>query len=255
MTRSDNVLTIRNASKTFGSVSAFTQVSFELAAGETMAIAGPNGGGKTTLLRTIVGVLEPADLDSVSVLGGRPSQSLALRRQIGYVPDEDDLLDQLTGEEYVRFMAAAYRQDDREVLVRGFDLAGQLELTAADMQRKLIGGYSHGMRKKLQLMAVMAVKPKLMVVDEPTNGLDPTVVIALKRLLREQGETAILLASHNLGFALDVADRVMLLKQTPLEAGETKLVLREHGVERLEQVYEQLVLGNSLSEIPAARLG
>jgi ABC-2 type transport system ATP-binding protein len=237
-----SVLKISNAAKSYGRVTAYANVSLELAAGETMAIAGPNGGGKTTLLRTIAGLLAPAALESVQVLGGYPSRDLELRRQIGYVPDEDDLLDQLTGVEYVRFMAAAYRQSEMEVVTRAYEIAGRLNLSLKDMREKLIGGYSHGMRKKLQLLAVLAVRPKLLVVDEPTNGLDPTVVILLKQVLREQGETAVVLASHNLSFAQDVSKRVMLLRQYPLEAGETAAVLRQHGVARLEDVYERLVL-------------
>jgi ABC-2 type transport system ATP-binding protein len=239
------VLHLLTAGKHFGEIAAFAHVTLSLAPGEITAVAGPNGGGKTTLLRTTVGLLEPDEPGSVLVFGRRPDHDLAVRRQIGYVPDEDDLLEALTGEEYVRFVAAAYGAQPAVTLGRALELAGQLDLALADYQRKLISGYSHGMRKKTQLIAILAMQPSLLVIDEPTNGLDPTAIIKLKQLLRCQTHSAIMVASHNLAFAESLADQVLLLRQTPLAQGSLSSVLGHKQSSGLEKVYEKLILSRA----------
>ena len=236
------ILHVLKGSKHFGDTTAFAEVTLTLAPGEIMAVAGPNGGGKTSLLRSAVGLLEPDAPGSVLVFGKQPARDLAVRRQIGYVPDEDDLLEALTGAEYVRFVAAAYGADANATLERATALAAELDLPAEDFQRKLIAGYSHGMRKKTQLAAILAVQPKLLVIDEPTNGLDPTATIRLKAILRRQTQAAVLVASHNLAFAESLAGHVLLLRQTPLVSDRLANVLAGSRRGGLEKVYEELVL-------------
>jgi ABC-2 type transport system ATP-binding protein len=236
------VLHVLNGAKHFGDTTAFAQVSLTLAPGEITAVAGPNGGGKTSLLRTVVGLLEPDTSGSVLVQGRPPARDLAVRRQIGYVPDEDDLLQALTGAEYVRFVAAAYAVDPAAALDRAAAIARELDLSEADFYYQLIAGYSHGMRKKTQLAAVLATRPKLLVIDEPTNGLDPTATIRLKAILKRQTHSAVLVASHHLAFAEALAGHVLLLRQTPLVSGRLAQILAGHKTGGLEKIYEELVL-------------
>lgn len=238
-TKSDKkTLVIASVSKEFGALTAVKDVSISVLPGTIHAILGPNGSGKTTLLKMISGLVVPTR-GRVRVLGKEVTgNSLWVRQHIAFVPDEDDLVDDLTPREYLHFIASLYglgQSDDR--IEQLLALVG-LEKDA----NRLCRAFSHGMRKKVQLCAALLPQVPLFVVDEPTNGLDPDVAILVKELLlnlKKQGY-AVLLATHNLHFAQAIADDVTLLRQGVFAQGSLKQILAKAQTKDLEQAYLKL---------------
>jgi ABC-2 type transport system ATP-binding protein len=237
------LIELNKATKTYGRVTAFRGITLSVSKGEVIALAGPNGSGKTTLLRSIVGM---ARLDSPlqqSVLGTAPPIGLAERRRILYVPDDDSLIDNLTAMEYFGLVAHAYGEGP-DAVKRAVKAVKALDFDAPRMHN-LLKTYSHGMRKKVQLASVTIPKVELIIVDEPTNGLDPTSIILLKALLQklESRNTAIILSTHNLAFAEQLARRVILMKNRILYDGSLAGLRRKTGEKTLEGAYASLVMG------------
>jgi len=176
------------------------RVSVACGAGETVVVLGENGAGKSTLLRIVTGVLAPDEgdvlLDGESIVGRR----VAGRRRLGYVPEAAEPLPQLTGEELVALVAALKRAPPP-----GADLVDRLGTASFQAQR--IGSMSLGQRRRICLLAALVGAPSLLVLDEPTNGLDPDGVAMLVGLLAEQRARggAAILATHDMDFvaALD----------------------------------------------------
>ncbi|MBE3550794.1 MAG: ABC transporter ATP-binding protein [Brockia lithotrophica] len=203
----------------FGAVPGIQDASLRVSAGEIVALVGPNGAGKTTFLNICAGILPPSHgrLRILDYTWGTDSESRRpaslppdlwrLRRHLGFVPASHEVPERLTAREFLRFIAALYevpRSEADAAIERWLaylDLAG-----AAD---RLMGGYSHGMRKKVQLAAALLPRPRVFICDEPTSGLDPAMVVLLRDLFRalaQQG-VAVLLATHDLPFAERVAHR------------------------------------------------
>lgn len=189
-------------------------VSLELRHGEILCLVGPNGAGKTTLLRALFGLI-PVTGGHVDVGGRIPrNREAQLLRSIGTVSDDPaDLIEELTAMELWELHAYAHARVDgsvQEMMTRAEELATQLDFDAPDSP---IQGYSHGMRKKTQLVAAMLHRPSVLVIDEPRNGLDPIGIERLEGLLQDEHEvgTCVIVASHDLRWAERFADRVCVL--------------------------------------------
>lgn len=169
----------------FGGLRAVDDVSLTVRPGEVVGLLGANGAGKTTLIRTVLGLLAPTS-GSVRVLGGAPSR--AVRRRIGYVPQGLGLAADLTVAENLAFVAAAYGSRDVP------DLPADL-VAVAD---RLVGGLSLGLQRRLAFAAALAHRPELLVLDEPTSGVDPLARAALWDTVRAQAEAgvAVLVTTH-----------------------------------------------------------
>lgn len=213
-------------------VLAVRQVSLELRSGEVFCLLGPNGAGKTTLVKMITGVLPPSSgrviLDGVDVWMASDAERAALRRSIGYMPERPFLYDRLTPREYLSFIGELCGVNDRAVLQER--IARHLQaLRLEDKADTLIRGLSHGMRRKVAFIAAQLHEPRLLLLDEPTVGLDPTAARLVKDRLRERRDAGhtVLMTTHVLEIAERLADRVGVLDRGTLLFVGTLSELRE----------------------------
>lgn len=200
---------INNVTKRFGEVNAVRDVSFALPEGETVALVGHNGAGKTTLLKLMLGLIRPSS-GSIRVLGEDPAAGeFAARRRLGYLPESVSFNSALTGRETLAFYARLKREGNGAVA----PLLERVGLSHAADRR--VGTYSKGMRQRLGLAQALLGAPRILLLDEPTTGLDPALRQSFYEIieeLREQGAT-VLLSSHALTELEERAGRVVIMNQ------------------------------------------
>jgi ABC-2 type transport system ATP-binding protein len=194
-------------SKAFGRTCAVDEVDLVVERGEIVALVGPNGSGKTTVLRVVAGLCRP-DAGTVEILGA-PAGSRGARGACALVPDDPAGLDELTVDEHVALLRA---------LSGASAAAGESALAAlslAPLRHTRTGALSRGQRRRVALAAALASEPRLLLVDEATATLDAEATAVTRRLLRSSasGGAAVLLASHDLSFVEAVADRVLLMRR------------------------------------------
>ncbi|MCK9535363.1 MAG: ABC transporter ATP-binding protein [Pseudomonas sp.] len=218
-----NAVELHNVYQQYGSMAVLDNISLSLAEGEVLGLFGHNGAGKTTTVRLILGLLQ-ATTGEVRVLGGTPGES-DIRRQIGFLPENVTFYPQLTGREtllhFARLKGAAVQQVD--------DLLEQVGLTAASSKR--VKTYSKGMRQRLGLAQALLGRPRLLLLDEPTVGLDPIATQELYQVigrLRDEG-TSIVICSHVLPGVEPYIDRAAVLALGRLEAVGTLHELRSQA--------------------------
>jgi ABC-2 type transport system ATP-binding protein len=220
--------------KDYGSVQAVRDVSFDLFPGEVFGLLGPNGSGKSTTLHILTGLLE-ASSGSVEI-NGIPIQDKRSRNLIGFAPDDLPLPMSLTGREYLDLHHRLRKRDDREIAAQLSDVLG---LTSA--LRRSISEYSHGMKRKLQLIAAVMHSPSLLILDEPFRGLDPEAASVLRDLISMFAGAggAVLIATHDMLRAELDCGRVLILHQGEQAALGSPAELRhEFGdLDTLEAVF------------------
>ncbi|MCX2951453.1 ABC transporter ATP-binding protein [Lentzea sp. NEAU-D7] len=222
------VLSCSGLSRRFGDVQAVDDVSFTIAEGETYGLLGPNGAGKTTTISMITGVLEP-DAGEV-VVAGQPmsTRAIAAKRLVGYVPQELALYPDLTGRENLRFFASLYGAA-RSRVDHVLDVVGLTD-RAGDLARE----YSGGMKRRLNVAVGLLHEPRLLVLDEPTAGVDPqsrNQIMDNVRALAAAG-MAILYTTHYMEEAERLCDRVGVIDSGRLIAEGTRRELVEKLGER-----------------------
>jgi ABC-2 type transport system ATP-binding protein len=228
----------RGLSRAFGDKWAVRDLDLEIAAGEVYGFLGQNGAGKTTTLRLLTGLLEPTRGEATIEGMTHREHGAVLRRRIGFVPDTPPLYDYLTGRQYVALVASLWGVDRRTRDERGDRLLHALSLhDAAD---ELCKGYSHGMRKKAHLAAVLTTQPSVLLLDEPTTGLDPASTRRLKDLLRDEASrgTTVFLSTHVLDVAEQLCGRVGVIAGGRLLAeGSPRDLVARHGGTTLEDAF------------------
>ena len=204
------VVDVQNLVKWYGPRLAVRDVSFSVAEGEVVGLLGPNGSGKSTIFRILTGYLVPTT-GSAAVAGrDATTQSLALRHQVGYVPEDAPLYDHMRVNEHLRFMANLKGLFGRSATLAIGTVAERLQLQA--MAQVPVGKLSRGYRQRVAIGQALLNDPKLLIFDEPTSGLDPSQVIAIRDLIRElAGKRTVLMASHVLPEIEQIANRVMIL--------------------------------------------
>jgi ABC-2 type transport system ATP-binding protein len=240
------VLAARGLVKRYGSFTAVRGVELTVRAGEIFGLLGPNGAGKTTTVNMCTGLLRPT-AGTVHVGGfDVEREARAAKRLIGYVPDEPYLYEKLTAREFVRFMGELYGVRER-LEERIDELLGYFGLLeAAD---NLIGGFSHGMKQKTGLCGMLVHDPLLLVLDEPTVGLDPKGARLLKNTLLTLAARgrAVVLCTHILEIAEAICDRVGILDGGRIIAEGTvdglRQTARAGSGESLEDVFLRLTGG------------
>ena len=212
--------------KRYSEILAVNQVDLEIEEGEIFGLLGPNGSGKSTTLKMLLGLVQP-DAGEVTVLGVDVQKNpVAVKQQVGYVPESPRLYEFLTGIEYLDFIGDIYnmRAEEKKSRIREYLKALQLEGREGDMMT----GYSEGMKQKIALISAFLHKPKLLVMDEPLNALDPRSARIVKDFLQElkaQGVTTII-STHVLEIAQAMCDRVAIMYQGQLLASGTMDQLR-----------------------------
>jgi ABC-2 type transport system ATP-binding protein len=221
MASNDNVVTTHNLTKRYGvSITAVDNLDLEVHRGEVFGFLGPNGAGKTTTLRMLLGLIRPTS-GSAIVAEHRPGDPEGLRR-IGSLIESPAFYPYLSGRENLKVMA---------------DYAGvpQIRVNAAleevdllDRAKDPFGVYSMGMKQRLAVAAALVKDPELMILDEPTNGLDPQGVVEMRALLRRlgSGERTVMLSSHLLNEVQQISDRVAIIRKGKLVAQGTVHELR-----------------------------
>ena len=213
-----NVIELKNVTKRYDAILAVDHVNLTLSSGEIFGLLGPNGSGKSTTLKMLLGLVQP-DEGSVTVLGMPVQQDpVALKRMVGYVPEAPRLYEFLTGIEYLDFIGDVYgmQPEDKKSRINEYLKALQLEGREGDM----INSYSEGMKQKIALISAFLHRPKLLIMDEPLNGLDPRSARIIKDFLQElkrQGVTAIL-STHVLEIAQAMCDRIGIMYRGKLLA-------------------------------------
>jgi len=242
----------RSLVKKYGDKLAVNDVSFDVQRGEIFGFLGPNGAGKTTTIKVIVGLLQPTS-GTVKVGGyDVQAQPLEAKAASGYVPDTPNLYAKLTGRELLRFVGDLYNLDRQQAARRADELLRILDLTAA--ADDTIDSYSHGMQQKASLAAALMHDPQVLVLDEPTVGLDPKSARLIKDILRQMAErgAAVFLSTHILEIAERMCDRIGIINQGRLIAVGTMDELRslgKTGETSLEDIFLTLTGGAEVAEI------
>ena len=218
----ESLLVVESVVKRYGETLAVDGVSLRVAAGEVYALVGANGAGKSTLIRMMTGLAEP-DAGAVTVCGEEMrKRPLAAKRRVGYLPEELYFYQRLTGREYLRLVAGLKGADD----ARADREAEFFELKA--VEGKWVGGYSLGMRKKLGLAAAFIGTPRVLVLDEPLNGLDVEMMRKLRERVEREREAgaAFVVSSHVMSFVERTADRAGVMSRGRVVAEGTPAELR-----------------------------
>ncbi len=237
------MLAISGLSKSYnkGKVKAVDCLNLDVRPGEIFGFLGPNGAGKTTTLKMMVGLLNP-DEGYIKINGfDVVKQPMEVKRIIGYVPDNTNVYERLTGIEYLNFMADVYRvsENDRIDKINGFLQMFDL----SDAVRDMIRSYSHGMRQKLMLIGALMHDPVLWVLDEPMTGLDPKSAHIMKELMRRQCDkgNTVFFSTHVLEVAEKLCDRIGIINKGRLIAiGTMEELRKKEGSESLENIFLEL---------------
>jgi ABC-2 type transport system ATP-binding protein len=243
------VIHVENLVKYYAAFPALRDISFSVEPGEVVGFLGPNGAGKTTTLRILTGYM-PATEGKIQVAGyDVVRNSRAVRRRVGYLPEDVPLYRDLTVESFLRYMAGLKevpREEMPEEIERVVEVAG-----LAPVRRRLVAKCSKGFRQRTGLALSLLGDPPVLLLDEPTSGLDPNQVVEVRELIRRlSGEKTVLLSSHILSEVAQICSRVLIVNQGRLVAsgdppglarrfgGRRRLVLRVAGKldpARLEQ--------------------
>ncbi|MEO0049701.1 MAG: ABC transporter ATP-binding protein [candidate division WOR-3 bacterium] len=234
----DTAVTVKSLVRNYGSLTAVDNISFNIHPDEIFALIGPNGSGKTTTLRVIATLLKPS-AGSVSVFGlDVVKQAAAVRKVISYLPEEAGAYRNLSGLDYLRFMATFYTKDtaERDRLVeRGKELA-DLGIRINDK----VSTYSKGMVRKLLLARALMTEPKLAILDEPTSGLDVENSTEIRQRIKDFARkgTTVLLSSHNMLEVEFLSHRVAIIRQGRIIALGTPAELKsQYTSPNLEEVF------------------
>jgi ABC-2 type transport system ATP-binding protein len=205
-----SIVAIEGVSKRYGSVEAVTELTLHVRRGEVLGLLGPNGSGKTTLLRMLTGYLSPTT-GRLSVAGfDTERQRMEARRRIGYVPESLPLYSHMRVREFLRFMAELRGLSASAAERAAVEVAEQVALS--DRLRAPIRTLSRGYRQRVAIGQALVHRPDILVLDEPTNGLDPRQIIETRHLIRSlAGERTVIMSSHILGEVEKIADRVAIL--------------------------------------------
>ena len=230
------MISIRNVSKSYdGKVKVLDNVSFDIKDGEIFAFIGHNGAGKTTMIKSIIGIL---DFDSGDIIINNysiKSDPIKCKKEMAYVPDNPDLYENMRAIDFINFVCDMYDVSNRDDIIK---YAKMFEID--DKLYNDISSFSHGMKQKVALIAALAHNPNVIIMDEPFVGLDPKAVYDVKEIMKKMAHEGkiIFFSTHILDVAEKLCDRVAIIKDGKIvKIGKMKDI---KGDSSLEKVFLEL---------------
>jgi ABC-2 type transport system ATP-binding protein len=226
------MIRVNELTKDYGSRRALHGLTFEAQQGEIVGFLGPNGAGKTTTMRILTTYMPPTSGEATVAGYDIVSESIEVRRRVGYVPETVPLYTDMVVFDYLKFMADLRHLPDAEERVgEALEMVGMV-----DRANGYIGNLSKGMRQRIGLAQALIHRPEVLILDEPTIGLDPGQVVEVRNLIRQIGkERTVLLSTHILSEAQQICDRVLIINKGSIVAEDTpeNLQSRLVGTERV----------------------
>jgi ABC-2 type transport system ATP-binding protein len=243
------MISVQQLSKRFGEQIAVDALSFEIPAGQIVGFLGPNGAGKSTTLKMLTGMLEPTS-GAATICGfDLRSDSIEVKRRVGFVPESGAVFESLTGLEYLTMVAALYAIPEDAAVARIRQFIQFFDLSFETLTDKLLGAYSKGMRRKVVITSALLHNPPVVFFDEPLDGLDANAAVGFKALIQtlaHEGKT-IVYSSHILDVVERVCDRVIIIdKGRLLLDGKPDELVASHKSGTLERLFTQLTGGDEL---------
>jgi ABC-2 type transport system ATP-binding protein len=214
------MIQVENLIKRYAGGEAVRGITFSVEKGEVVGFLGPNGAGKSTTMRMLTGYLPPTD-GRIEVAGAKlPQESLLVRQRIGYMPENVPLYPEMRVEEFLDYRGRLKRVSRGEISHRVGLVLDQCGLT--DVRKKIIGSLSKGFRQRVGLADALVHNPMLLILDEPTAGLDPHQIRSFRELIKELGkDRTILLSTHILSEVEMVCGRAIIINKGKIEASDT----------------------------------
>jgi ABC-2 type transport system ATP-binding protein len=236
-----DLVLVDHISKSFGEKKALSDVSFRVPAGQICGLLGPNGAGKTTLFRLLMGILKATE--GRILVDGRDAfeDRVEVKRLIGFLPDEPIFYSYLSGREHLRLSAAMHALDVEDAMARIEPLVARLRL--ADDMDNYAEEYSRGMKKKLGLLLAMLHQPRVLVLDEPTNGLDVESTRLFYDLIFDTARagTTVLFSTHLMDHVTRLCSHAVIINEGVVVAnGSIDEFRAGHGQSDLEEIFLQL---------------
>ena len=233
------MIEIKNVSKTYnGKKKVLKDVNFKIESGEIFAFIGHNGAGKTTMIKSIVGILDFEEGDILIDNKSIKEEPIECKKIMAYVPDNPDLYENMKAIDFINFICDMYEISEEKRKENTLKYAKMFEIE--DKLNDDISSFSHGMKQKVALISALAHDPKVLIMDEPFVGLDPKAVYDMKEIMREMvknGKT-IFFSTHILDVAEKLCDRVAIIKDGSITTiGKMKDI---KGNESLEEVFLEL---------------
>lgn len=241
------MIEVRNLTKRYGDVVAIRGISFTAATGQILGFLGPNGAGKTTTMRIITGFM-PASSGTVKVAGYDIfDDSYEVRKRIGYLPENPPLYNDMTVRSYLRFVGRIRGVAKSEIV----DSVDRVLRTCglAEVTDRVIGHLSKGFRQRVGLAQALVHNPSVLVLDEPTIGLDPRQIIEIRKLIRElSSERTVILSTHILPEVSQLCEKVVIINEGHIAVEDTLTNLTQTMT--LEQVFLRYIAKEPAEEHP-----
>ncbi|RMF23679.1 MAG: ATP-binding cassette domain-containing protein [Bacteroidetes bacterium] len=217
---------IQNLTKSYGHQKAVDGISFTVKTGEILGFLGPNGAGKTTTMKLITNYIEPDGGDVL--IGGRSVRDGEMKRYIGYLPENNPLYPEMPVIDYLHFCAALQGVPREKIEERTVEMIRVCGLD--DEKHKKIGELSKGYRQRVGLAQAMIHDPEILILDEPTTGLDPNQIVEIRELIRQLGkEKTVILSTHILPEVEATCDRILIINKGKIVADGTAATLRKQA--------------------------
>lgn len=212
-------IVVKNLTKIYGKQKALDSISFEIKEGEIAGFIGPNGAGKSTTMKILTGYIPPtsgeAFLNGISIY----DDTIEIRKNTGYLPEHNPLYPDMFVREFLEYTASIYKVSDKQKEIKKV-----IEMTGlGNEQHKRIGQLSKGYRQRVGLAQAMIHNPQIMILDEPTTGLDPNQIIEIRNLISEIGkEKTVMLSTHIMQEVEAICDRIIIIDKGKIVANDTR---------------------------------